>query len=206
MDCSICLQLAVVSFIRLDCKHIFHTTCLSKWAQLSNSCPMCRSVIVCQSSLQSYLFKAKVLSKSRCFASALVKLKKAELKTSEIISVALHQTRSWTQEEQKKFITIFTHNVEMEIKNAKYEIIYDLLKNIHHFEAKYAIYILGLFIKSNGFIRKSRLYRAILLQRLGKFDDCIKDLNIILRMEPRNKVLLKMKQNAKMHKNYRVHK
>ena len=199
MDCAICLQDVLVCTIRLNCRHIFHTSCLAKWAQLSNSCPICRCIITTQKCIQSTLFKAKVLSKSHCFESALLKIQKAQLKIPDIILCAMEKIPSWSEEEQTKFINVLTKNMYKEIKNATYEITYDFLQYSHHLQK--SISILGLLIKRNGFISTTRLCRASLLCRIGKFEESIKDLNIILRMEPRNKVVLKRKQSVLLKKN-----
>jgi hypothetical protein len=174
---------------------------LAKWAQLSNSCPICRCIITTQKCIQSTLFKAKVLSKSHCFASALLKIQKAQSTVPDIILCAMEQIQSWTEEEQTKFINALTKNMYMEIKNATYEITYDFLQNSRHLQLQKSISILGLLIKRNGFISTTRLCRSILLRRIGKFEESIKDLNVILRMEPRNKVVLKRKQSALLKKN-----
>ena len=42
--CCICLELdAPNQWVELDCKHIFHETCIEPWLQKNNSCPLCRS-------------------------------------------------------------------------------------------------------------------------------------------------------------------
>ncbi|CAN1226333.1 E3 ubiquitin-protein ligase RNF181 [Linum grandiflorum] len=48
-DCAICLVEMVGggdcggSLIRLECKHLFHESCLVSWLRTSNACPLCRS-------------------------------------------------------------------------------------------------------------------------------------------------------------------
>ncbi|CAN0892609.1 E3 ubiquitin-protein ligase RNF181 homolog [Linum grandiflorum] len=47
-DCAICLvEMAGGGcggrLIRLECKHLFHESCLVSWLRTSNSCPLCRS-------------------------------------------------------------------------------------------------------------------------------------------------------------------
>ena len=46
-DCSICLDEIVVGdkCTELYCKHIFHTNCISTWANVGTSCPNCRQQI-----------------------------------------------------------------------------------------------------------------------------------------------------------------
>ena len=42
--CTICLDVLQGNSTRsLPCAHVFHTTCISKWLALSNTCPVCRS-------------------------------------------------------------------------------------------------------------------------------------------------------------------
>ena len=47
--CSICLDTykdtCNMYCTRTPCRHIFHSTCLSKWSSLHNNCPICRGVI-----------------------------------------------------------------------------------------------------------------------------------------------------------------
>ncbi|CAN0911729.1 E3 ubiquitin-protein ligase RDUF1 [Linum grandiflorum] len=43
--CTICLEemgSGEVKAIKLDCKHIFHESCLVSWLRTSNCCPLCR--------------------------------------------------------------------------------------------------------------------------------------------------------------------
>ncbi|CAN0898451.1 E3 ubiquitin-protein ligase synoviolin, partial [Linum grandiflorum] len=45
-DCVICLDEMVGgdgSLIRLECKHLFHESCLVSWLRTLNACPLCRS-------------------------------------------------------------------------------------------------------------------------------------------------------------------
>ena len=45
--CGICLQDIESEKFKLDCGHVFHSTCLIKWFRLARSegrCPMCRSL------------------------------------------------------------------------------------------------------------------------------------------------------------------
>ncbi len=196
MDCAICLEGAWIESIRLGCEHIFHTTCLAKWSQLSNTCPMCRCIIMTPKCMESSLFKAKVLSKSRCFESACAKIDKAETRKQEFILNASKRTQSWTYEEREKFLKVTMNNANLEIKVASHEIVYDFLISMHRFEHDKALHILDLFIKKKPFLSKIRLFRAILLQKIGKFDQSVKDLNIILRREPKNKIVIKMKKST----------
>lgn len=44
LECSICLQsLAKETTTMLECGHIFHSTCHSKWQAFANTCPVCRN-------------------------------------------------------------------------------------------------------------------------------------------------------------------
>ena len=45
--CSICIDNYHKDNIiyELDCSHIFHKKCLSKWIELNNTCPLCRASI-----------------------------------------------------------------------------------------------------------------------------------------------------------------
>ncbi len=41
-ECSICYEPLVNDTFILPCNHIFHTTCMNRWIQESNTCPYCR--------------------------------------------------------------------------------------------------------------------------------------------------------------------
>lgn len=43
--CSICLE-NVNYGCRLNCQHCFHSNCIKRWLIKTNTCPMCRSVVV----------------------------------------------------------------------------------------------------------------------------------------------------------------
>ncbi|CAN0927520.1 E3 ubiquitin-protein ligase RING1-like [Linum grandiflorum] len=40
--CSICLAEMGGRVIRMECKHVFHQSCLMNWLKTSKSCPLCR--------------------------------------------------------------------------------------------------------------------------------------------------------------------
>ena len=41
MECSICLE-ECENYIKLNCNHIYHYECISKWIKSSTTCPLCR--------------------------------------------------------------------------------------------------------------------------------------------------------------------
>ncbi|CAN0927521.1 E3 ubiquitin-protein ligase RING1-like [Linum grandiflorum] len=43
--CSICLAEMGGRVIRMECKHVFHQSCLMKWLKTSKSCPLCRFLV-----------------------------------------------------------------------------------------------------------------------------------------------------------------
>jgi ankyrin repeat protein len=43
-SCSICLE--GNNLLQLHCSHIYHSVCIQKWLESSNTCPMCRNSIV----------------------------------------------------------------------------------------------------------------------------------------------------------------
>ena len=45
MECSICLEnLENHQYIKLvNCKHIFHKSCIDEWTKNHNTCPLCRT-------------------------------------------------------------------------------------------------------------------------------------------------------------------
>lgn len=45
ITCSICLDECSSDYIDTECKHRFHVECISKWYDIKNSCPYCRSKI-----------------------------------------------------------------------------------------------------------------------------------------------------------------
>jgi hypothetical protein len=56
-ECSICLDIIENNnFIKLiNCKHIFHRSCINEWKKINNTCPLCRKNI-------SNYFKVKTAS------------------------------------------------------------------------------------------------------------------------------------------------
>lgn len=44
-NCSVCLNNTTIS-TQLKCKHCFHERCLNKWLLRSNTCPVCRDIII----------------------------------------------------------------------------------------------------------------------------------------------------------------
>jgi hypothetical protein len=44
--CSVCLNKTNdLNSVKLNCGHIFHKSCISKWIKTKNTCPLCRTVI-----------------------------------------------------------------------------------------------------------------------------------------------------------------
>ena len=41
-ECSICLEVGNKKFVKTNCGHIFHKSCIDEWNLRSNNCPMCR--------------------------------------------------------------------------------------------------------------------------------------------------------------------
>lgn len=42
-DCSICYDKSDLNkLVKLDCNHLYHDTCIKKWIDISNTCPICR--------------------------------------------------------------------------------------------------------------------------------------------------------------------
>ncbi|CAN0924650.1 Zinc finger CCCH domain-containing protein 17 [Linum grandiflorum] len=47
-SCSICLEeMGVGRVMKLECKHVFHQSCLMNWLKTSKSCPLCRFRVSC---------------------------------------------------------------------------------------------------------------------------------------------------------------
>lgn len=44
-NCSICLTNMNKKKCKLGCNHCFHTKCILKWFEKSNSCPICRQQV-----------------------------------------------------------------------------------------------------------------------------------------------------------------
>ena len=44
VDCSICLDKIThkTDYLKTNCNHEFHLSCIDHWAQINNSCPLCR--------------------------------------------------------------------------------------------------------------------------------------------------------------------
>lgn len=47
-ECAICLDSIYPAKYKLPCKHLFHVKCIKKWLKHSQSCPVCRYVIISQ--------------------------------------------------------------------------------------------------------------------------------------------------------------
>ena len=44
MHCSICLNnINTTDFVKTNCSHIFHLSCLNTWLRINKSCPNCRN-------------------------------------------------------------------------------------------------------------------------------------------------------------------
>ena len=42
-ECTICLSNDLDNeWVKLNCQHIFHRTCISEWLSINNTCPICR--------------------------------------------------------------------------------------------------------------------------------------------------------------------
>jgi hypothetical protein len=46
LNCSICLKSIKSNSSTLKCNHIFHLGCINEWIKVSNTCPICRAVII----------------------------------------------------------------------------------------------------------------------------------------------------------------
>ncbi|XP_058081404.1 uncharacterized protein LOC131229455 [Magnolia sinica] len=44
-DCSICLELLSEEVVHMPCSHLFHRSCIGRWLEISDLCPMCRAII-----------------------------------------------------------------------------------------------------------------------------------------------------------------
>jgi hypothetical protein len=46
-SCSICFEKfqSENSVVQLDCKHLYHETCIRRWGRRKPNCPMCRQII-----------------------------------------------------------------------------------------------------------------------------------------------------------------
>lgn len=44
-ECSICLEKIYFPF-SIRCSHTFHESCIERWMNINNSCPMCRKEIM----------------------------------------------------------------------------------------------------------------------------------------------------------------
>ena len=47
LTCSICCEKMIQNdeFIELECDHSFHNSCLKKWLEIDNTCPICRKIL-----------------------------------------------------------------------------------------------------------------------------------------------------------------
>jgi hypothetical protein len=44
MECSICCETSA-DYIT-HCGHAFHNSCITEWASISNTCPLCREMLI----------------------------------------------------------------------------------------------------------------------------------------------------------------
>ncbi|KAL0315694.1 UNVERIFIED_CONTAM: E3 ubiquitin-protein ligase RDUF1 [Sesamum radiatum] len=45
-QCSVCMEGFGGAGKQVQCGHVFHENCISRWLSLHNSCPLCRSKVV----------------------------------------------------------------------------------------------------------------------------------------------------------------
>ena len=83
-ECSICLDVVENNdFVKLiNCKHIFHRSCIEEWKKINNTCPLCRKNI-------SNYFKVKT---SSCF------IKKSNIAEVKDNCVILYKTNKNIEE------------------------------------------------------------------------------------------------------------
>lgn len=201
MDCAICLQAVGASSVTLQCNHVFHSTCLSIWAQESYTCPMCRSLLEVSKCFQSKLFKVKLLSRAHCFETAFQKLHKInpQKEIDNVYSQSLIQ-KTGSDELKHNFKLVVTKNIHLEVKLVCYDIILDVLLHLNQMNVQEAKKNLGLSILANPYLCKTRLVRATLLQRCGKFNESLRDLNVVLRKEPKKQTCIENEVKSKSSK------
>ena len=59
--CSICLNSIKKEedTIKTNCKHLFHTECISRWLKIKTSCPLCRKFLINSYNINLYLDNKK---------------------------------------------------------------------------------------------------------------------------------------------------
>ena len=45
VECSICLEICGIEYIKLKCGHLYHEKCINKWECINNSCCICKKPI-----------------------------------------------------------------------------------------------------------------------------------------------------------------
>ncbi len=46
-NCAICLETVCADSVDITtCAHVFHWTCIAEWSKISQTCPICRKIII----------------------------------------------------------------------------------------------------------------------------------------------------------------
>ena len=114
--CSICLSNLGVNYSSLECTHCFHSLCIDRWRQTSNTCPMCRSEIVINNNnnlLQNYCNNwDRVMNNNR-----LSYLKNNRIFTNPVKFKKYKKIKKVTEEEEYLIKHIFDFKVDYMINN-----------------------------------------------------------------------------------------
>ena len=64
LNCSICLESInkpKSNSSTLKCNHIFHLGCINEWSKVSNTCPICRAVIIPGKDIEPTIVQGQVM-------------------------------------------------------------------------------------------------------------------------------------------------